>query len=73
MRSQGIDRILTAIFEHTFYVREKGEEGDKVKPGVLAFPAEVAPYKAVVLPLDMRASLRLGPCNSCSQLSICDV
>jgi len=52
--SFGIDRILTAIFEHTFYVREKGEEGDKVKPGVLAFPAEVAPYKAVVLPLDMR-------------------
>ena len=52
--SFGIDRILTAIFEHTFYVREKGEEGEKVKPGVLAFPAEVAPYKAVLLPSDIK-------------------
>ena len=30
------------------------EEKEKVKPGVLSFPAEIAPYKAVVLPLDGR-------------------
>ena len=71
--SFGIDRVLTAIYEHTFYVRAAdGEErapaaeasdgkkkkekakDDKQKPGVLGFPPEVAPYKCVVLPLDMR-------------------
>ena len=71
--SFGIDRVLTAIYEHTFYVRAAdGEEAapaaeatdgkkkkekakdDKQKPGVLGFPPEVAPYKCVVLPLDMR-------------------
>ena len=70
--SFGIDRVLTAIYEHTFYVRaadgdepapaaesdgkkkkEKAKD-DKQKPGVLGFPPEVAPYKCVVLPLDMR-------------------
>jgi glycyl-tRNA synthetase len=79
--SFGIDRILTAIYEHTFSVRaeeaapaedkKKGgkAEGDKAKAGVLSLPAEIAPYKCVVLPLDQRvtskytsllAALRIG-------------
>ena len=33
--------------------KEKAKD-DKQKPGVLGFPPEVAPYKCVVLPLDMR-------------------
>ena len=46
--SFGIDRILTAVYEHTFYVRSatEGEEKGKAKPGVLSFPPEMAPYKA---------------------------
>ena len=55
--SFGIDRILTAIYEHTYSVRakegdapeepppKKGDTKDSaadVKPGVLAFPPEVA-------------------------------
>ena len=81
--SFGIDRILTAIYEHTFYVRESEEEkaaaeakaaaaaaGDKKKkkeaekkeskPGVLGLPAEVAPYKLAVLPLDGRVAAAYG-------------
>jgi glycyl-tRNA synthetase len=78
--SFGIDRILTAIYEHTFSVRaEEGaeeakpaevkadragkakmdkKEGDKAKAGVLALPAEIAPYKCVILPLDMRVAAK---------------
>ena len=67
--SFGIDRILSAVYEHSFYAREtKGEEPappadkkakgkkaeDKITQGVLGFPAEMAPYKVVFLPLDMR-------------------
>jgi len=76
--SFGIDRILTAIYEHSFFTREGSAEeeaaaaaaaaapaegkkkkkgGDdakkEMKPGVLAFPAEIAPYKVVVLPIQM--------------------
>ena len=55
--SFGIDRILTASYEHTYSVRAKEgdapeepppKKGDKkdsatdAKPGVLAFPPEVA-------------------------------
>ena len=77
--SFGIDRILTAIYEHTFSLRaddsaasEKPadggdkkkkadkKEGDKVKAGVLALPAEIAPYKCVVLPLDQRVVAQYG-------------
>jgi len=64
--SFGIDRILTAIYEHTFFMRKAeevegaGEKKEKakgdVKQGVLSLPAEVAPYKAVILPLDMRVA-----------------
>ena len=78
--SFGIDRILTAIYEHAFYARDrvegeegaeapKKEEGKKAKgkkeekgpvAGVLGFPAEIAPYKVVVLPLDMRVAAQYG-------------
>ncbi|ETV91118.1 glycine-tRNA ligase [Aphanomyces invadans] len=44
--SFGVGRILTAVFEHTFYARE----GDE-KRGVMAFPAVIAPIKVAVLPL----------------------
>ena len=51
--SFGIDRILSAIYEHTFFVREgaaeeggegggkKGKEKKEAKAGVLSLPAEV--------------------------------
>ena len=66
--SFGIDRILSAIYEHTFFVREgaadegadaggkKSKDKKEAKAGVLSLPAEVAPYKAVILPLDGRVA-----------------
>lgn len=47
--SFGIGRIITAIFEHNFYVREGAE-----KRGVLAFNPLIAPVKVSVFPLDGR-------------------
>lgn len=47
--SFGIGRIITGILEHTFSTRE----GDEQR-AVLSFPASIAPYKAIVLPLDSR-------------------
>ena len=50
----------------------KKEEGKKAKgkkeekgpvAGVLGFPAEIAPYKVVVLPLDMRVAAQYGAQN----------
>ena len=53
--SFGIDRILTALYEHSFYIRKhEADVKEKSVQGVLALPAEIAPYKCVVLPLDMR-------------------
>jgi len=65
--SFGIDRILSAIYEHTFFVREgaaeegaeagkKSKDKKEAKAGVLSLPAEVAPYKAIILPLDGRVA-----------------
>jgi len=70
--SFGIDRILTAIYEHSFYTRDpeapaaeeapladdkkgkkKKEEKKEAVPGVLKLPAEIAPYKVVILPLQL--------------------
>jgi len=67
--SFGIDRILTAIYEHSFYTREpeakeappaeeakgkkKKDEKKEAVPGVLGLPAEIAPYKVVILPLQL--------------------
>ena len=53
--SFGIGRIITGILEHVFSTRE----GDEQR-AVLSFPPAVAPYKAVVLPLDSRIA-REGP------------
>ncbi|ETV91119.1 glycine-tRNA ligase, variant [Aphanomyces invadans] len=71
--SFGVGRILTAVFEHTFYARE----GDE-KRGVMAFPAVIAPIKVAVLPLsnakefnpvvqDLERKLRAV----CRSLSVC--
>lgn len=53
--SFGIGRILTGVWEHVFYTRG----GDEQK-AVLAFAPAIAPYKAVVLPLDGRIDRRVG-------------
>lgn len=54
--SFGIDRILFSIFEHTYYERKdtKEKSDDKQTRGVLALPANIAPYKVSILPLDQR-------------------
>merc|ERR1711974_593061 len=44
--SFGIGRILYAILEHSYYVREADEQR-----GVFGFSPIVAPYKAAILPL----------------------
>merc|ERR1711933_116258 len=55
--SFGIDRIFTAIIEHTYFARPKEEAAeDKQIRGVLSFAAEIAPYKIAILPLDQRIS-----------------
>nr|CCA14047.1 glycyltRNA synthetase putative [Albugo laibachii Nc14] len=50
--SFGIGRILTAVFEHSFSIRE----GD-AKRGVMAFKPCIAPIKVSVLPLSTQESL----------------
>ena len=47
--SFGIGRILTGVLEHCFSVRAGAEQRS-----VLSFKPAVAPFKAVVLPLDSR-------------------
>mmetsp|Transcript_21481 Transcript_21481/g.50970 ORF Transcript_21481/g.50970 Transcript_21481/m.50970 type:complete len:691 (-) Transcript_21481:122-2194(-) len=65
--SFGIDRLLTAIYEHSYYVREGGEgeeKGDKGKSAVravLRLTPEVAPYKCIVCPLDARVTDKYAP------------
>eukprot|EP00285_Hemiselmis_virescens_P020032 CAMPEP_0173388684 /NCGR_PEP_ID=MMETSP1356-20130122/10933_1 /TAXON_ID=77927 ORGANISM="Hemiselmis virescens, Strain PCC157" /NCGR_SAMPLE_ID=MMETSP1356 /ASSEMBLY_ACC=CAM_ASM_000847 /LENGTH=686 /DNA_ID=CAMNT_0014345649 /DNA_START=34 /DNA_END=2091 /DNA_ORIENTATION=- len=57
--SFGIDRIFTAVLEHCYYARPSDEEtkkDEKITRGVLGFRPEVAPYKAIVMPLDQRVS-----------------
>jgi len=53
--SFGIDRILFALLEHSYYARPKepGAEEKQVR-AVLAFPANIAPYKLTILPQDQR-------------------
>lgn len=48
--SFGIGRILYALLEHSFWVRE----GDEAR-NVLSFPAIVAPFKCCILPLSGNA------------------
>ena len=47
--SFGIGRILTGVWEHNFYVRDGAEQRC-----VLSFKPAIAPFKAVLLPLDAR-------------------
>lgn len=55
--SFGIGRILTGLFEHSFYIRD----GDEQR-AVLAFKPLIAPVKVVLLPLDGRIDRAvLGP------------
>lgn len=53
--SFGCGRILTAILEHCFYVREGEDDRDveagAVKRSVFMFPPAIAPVKCAVLPL----------------------
>jgi len=59
--SFGIDRLLTAIYEHAYYVREDaGDKEEKGKRAVLRLLPEVAPYKCVVCPLDARVTAKYG-------------
>lgn len=51
--SFGVGRVLTAVLEHSFYIRE----GD-AKRGVMAFPATLAPIKVSILPLSVHAAFR---------------
>ena len=49
------------MYEHSFYIRNNEvDTKDKSVQGVLALPPEVAPYKCVLLPLDMRVVAAYG-------------
>ena len=53
--SFGIDRVFTAVLEHSYYAREQDpEDKDKINRGVLALTPDVAPYKAIIMPLDQK-------------------
>lgn len=55
----GIGRILYALLEHSFYVREAdeaAEDGAAMKRGVMKFRPLVAPIKCAVFPLSSQAS-----------------
>lgn len=67
--SFGIDRIMYAILEHSYYEREDEAEDkeakkdkkdagqkDKLERSVLRFPPEIAPVKCALLSLDMRVA-----------------
>jgi len=69
--SFGIGRILTALLEHSFYVRDGGDGGEAGAGGaggaggelarsVLALPPRLAPWKCAVLPLDGRVAPALA-------------
>lgn len=55
----GMGRILYALLEHSFYIREPEEGADDaagMKRGVMAFRPLVAPIKCAVLPLSSQSS-----------------
>ncbi|CAM9230060.1 unnamed protein product [Sphacelaria rigidula] len=57
--SFGMGRILYALLEHSFYIREPEEGADDaagMKRGVMAFRPLVAPIKCAVLPLSSQSS-----------------
>merc|ERR1712150_157954 len=74
--SFGIDRIFSAILDHVYYARP-AEEGEKQTRGVLAFAANIAPYKCTMLPLDQRivrdekfVNIKQDVCSRLSQLGL---
>jgi len=53
--SFGIDRVFVAVLEHSYYAREQdAEDKEKINRGVLALTPDVAPYKAIIMPLDQK-------------------
>lgn len=52
--SFGVDRILSTLFEHTYYARASEDGDQKNVRGVLQLPAVVAPYRYTILPVDGR-------------------
>jgi glycyl-tRNA synthetase len=53
--SFGIDRVFTAVLEHSYYSRPQDpEDKEKINRGVLALTPDVAPYKVIVMPLDQK-------------------
>ena len=53
--SFGIDRVFTAVLEHSYYAREQDpEDKEKINRAVLALTPDVAPYKAIIMPLDQK-------------------
>lgn len=53
--SFGIDRVFTAVLEHSYYARPQDpNDKEKINRGVLALTPDVAPYKAIIMPLDQR-------------------
>ena len=53
--SFGIDRVFTAVLEHSYYARDQDpEDKEKINRGVLALTPDMAPYKAIIMPLDQR-------------------
>jgi glycyl-tRNA synthetase len=56
--SFGIGRIITGVWEHIYYARGTADGEDS--RAVLAFNPAVAPFKAVILPLDARIDRAVG-------------
>ena len=55
--SIGVDRVLYAIFEHAYNVREsEDKESEKEKRHVLSFTPSIAPYMMALFPQDPRVA-----------------
>ena len=76
--SFGVDRLISGVFEHAYYVREGGDGDDgSMTRGVLALTPLVAPYKICLLPLDKRIKehehyiqLKTATCDELSRRGI---
>lgn len=76
--SFGVDRLISGVFEHAYYVREGGDSEDGgMTRGVLALTPLVAPYKVCLLPLDKRIKehehyieLKTAACDQLSRRGI---
>eukprot|EP00288_Rhodomonas_lens_P001897 CAMPEP_0177716196 /NCGR_PEP_ID=MMETSP0484_2-20121128/14389_1 /TAXON_ID=354590 /ORGANISM="Rhodomonas lens, Strain RHODO" /LENGTH=759 /DNA_ID=CAMNT_0019228227 /DNA_START=44 /DNA_END=2323 /DNA_ORIENTATION=+ len=53
--SFGIDRVFTAVLEHSYYARPQDpDDKEKIVRGVLSLTPDSAPYKTIIMPLDQR-------------------